>query len=63
MVNTICNVTGPEQIYVSDLVHDLGIDKRFSFDHGRTESLKGFSEPTKICQPLGSAPAELSPPG
>jgi class 3 adenylate cyclase len=55
MANRICSSAGPEQIYVSDLVRDLGLEEGFSFDGGRTELLKGFSEPATIYELLGSA--------
>ena len=54
MANRICSSAGPEQILVSDVVRDLGVQKGFSFDDGRTESLKGFSEPATIYELLGS---------
>lgn len=53
MANRICSSAGPEQIYVSDIVRDLGIEKGFKFDNGRTEVLKGFSEPATIFELLG----------
>jgi class 3 adenylate cyclase len=55
MANRICSSAGPEQIHVSDVVHDLGVEKGFSFDDGKTELLKGFSEPVTIYELLGSA--------
>jgi class 3 adenylate cyclase len=54
MANRICSSAGPEQIYVSDVVRDLGVEKGFSFDGGKTEMLKGFSEPATIFELLGS---------
>jgi class 3 adenylate cyclase len=55
MANRICSSAGPGQIYVSDVVRDLGVDEGFSFDDGRTEVLKGFSEPATIYELLSSA--------
>ena len=55
MANRICSFAGPEQIYVSDLVRDLGVEKGFSFGDGTTEVLKGFSEPATLYELLGSA--------
>ena len=55
MANRICSSAGPEQIYVSDVVRDLGVEKGFSFDGGKTEVLKGFSKPATIYELLGSA--------
>jgi class 3 adenylate cyclase len=54
MANRICASAGPEQIYVSDIVRDLGVEKGFRFDGGRTEVLKGFSEPATIYELLGT---------
>jgi len=55
MASRICSSAGPDQIYVSDVVRDQGIEKGFSFDSGKTEVLKGFSEPATIYELLGSA--------
>jgi len=52
MANRICSAAGPEQVFVSDIVRDLGVEHGFSFDHGRTEVLKGFSEPATIYELL-----------
>jgi class 3 adenylate cyclase len=53
MANRICSAAGPEQIFVSAVVRDLGVDEGFSFDGGRTKALKGFSEPATIYELLG----------
>lgn len=53
MANRICSSAGPEQIYVSDVVRDLGVEKHFRFDSGQTKVLKGFSEPATIYELLG----------
>jgi class 3 adenylate cyclase len=55
MANRICSSAGPEQIYVSDIVRNLGSEKVFSFDGGKTEMLKGFSKPATIYELLGTA--------
>ena len=55
MANRICGAAGAEQIYVSDVVRDMGLESGFSFDDGRTEVLKGFSDPATIYELLGSA--------
>lgn len=52
MANRICSAAGPEQICVSEVVRDLGVEKGFRFDGGRTEVLNGFSEPATIYEPL-----------
>lgn len=54
MANRICSSAGPGQILVSDIVRDLGIERRFSFDDGHTEVLKGFSAPATVYQLLGA---------
>ena len=53
MASRICSSAGPEQILVSDVVRDLGVEEGYSFDGGRTEALKGFSEPGTIYELLG----------
>jgi class 3 adenylate cyclase len=55
MANRICSFAGAEQVYVSDVVRNLGVEKGFSFDGGKTEMLKGFSEPATIYELLGPA--------
>jgi class 3 adenylate cyclase len=55
MANRICSSAGPEQIYVSDIVRNLGSEQGFSFDGGKTEVLKGFSKPARIYELLGTA--------
>ena len=52
--NRICTSAGPGQIYVSDVVRDLGAEKGFRFDNGQTKVLKGFSEPATIYELLGT---------
>lgn len=53
MANRICSFAGPEQIYVSDVVRDLGIEKHFRFESGQTKVLKGFSQPATIYELVG----------
>ena len=55
IANRIMSSAGPEQIYVSDVVRDLGVDHGYSFDDGTTHTLKGFSEPAVIYELLGRA--------
>ena len=55
MANRICSSAGPEQVYVSDLVRDIGVESGFNFDVGRSETLKGFSKPAIIYELLGTA--------
>lgn len=51
--NRICSTAGPEQIYVSEMVRDLGQDSGFRFGAGRTQELRGFHEPATIYELLG----------
>jgi class 3 adenylate cyclase len=53
MANRICSSAGPGQIYVSDVVRDLGVEKSFRFDGGQIHLLKGFSAPATIYELLG----------
>ena len=54
MANRICSSAGPGQIYVSDVVRDLGVEKGYRFDGGKIDLLKGFSEPATIYELLGT---------
>ena len=64
MANRICSSAGPGQIYVSDVVRRLGVDKQFRFDTGHREVLKGFSEPATIHELLGdTAPSSRADQG
>ena len=58
IANRICSSAGPEQIYVSEVVRDLGVEGGFRFDGGQRKVLKGFSEPATIYELLGSARME-----
>jgi class 3 adenylate cyclase len=55
MASRICSSAGPEQIYVSDVVRDLGTEHGYHFDTGKTQTLKGFSEPATIYELLVSS--------
>jgi hypothetical protein len=55
MANRICSSAGPGQIYASDVVRDLGVEKGYRFDGGKIDLLKGFSEPATIYELLGVA--------
>lgn len=54
MANRICSSAGAGQIYVSDVVRQLGVDKQFEFDGGHSEVLKGFSAPATVYELLGA---------
>ena len=53
--NRICSVAGPEQVYVSEVVRDIGSEGGFRFDGGKSETLKGFSEPTTLFELIGGS--------
>lgn len=53
MASRICSTAGRQQIHVSDLVRDLGVDLGFAFSDRTTRPLKGFSEPVPIYELLG----------
>jgi class 3 adenylate cyclase len=55
MANRICSHAAPGQILVSDVVRDLGVEKRFRFGGRQTTTLKGFSGPAAIYELLGTA--------
>ncbi len=55
MASRICASTGPGKVRVSDVVHELGVERAFTFSEGEPETLKGFSEPTTLYELLGSA--------
>ncbi len=48
LASRICDAADPGRILVSDLVHDLGKDKGFTFDEAEERVLKGFSGPTRV---------------
>jgi len=52
--NRICSSAGPQQICVSGLVRDLGIESHFRFDDGIRQTLKGFANPATVYQLLGT---------
>ncbi len=54
MASRICASADSGRVKVSDLVRDLGVDKGFSFDEGKPQILKGFSEPTTLYELLSS---------
>jgi class 3 adenylate cyclase len=54
MASRICSSAGPEQIFVSDVVQDLGSRDGFIFDGGRSKVMKGFAEPVTTYELLDS---------
>lgn len=55
MASRICSSAGAGVVRVSDVVHDLGKDKGFTFSDGELEILKGFSEPARLYELLNSS--------
>ena len=48
LASRICAATDAGHILTSDVVHDLGREKGFSFDSGHERTLKGFSSPIHL---------------
>ena len=48
LASRICGAADAGRILTSDLVHDLGSERGFTFDEGRELVLKGFSGPTRV---------------
>ena len=48
LASRICDAAAAGHILASDLVHQLGIERGFTFDDGRELALKGFSGPTRV---------------
>ena len=48
LASRICAAADAGHILTSDVVHDLGREKGFSFDSGHEQTLKGFSSPTRL---------------
>lgn len=53
MANRICSTAGPDQVYASEMVRDLGTASGFRFNAGESQVLKGFHEPVAIYELLG----------
>lgn len=52
LASRICDAADAGDILVSDLVHDLGSEKGFSFREADDRILKGFSDPTRVFELL-----------
>lgn len=55
LASRICASAGPQQVYVSELVRDLGVDLDFEFSERTLRPLKGFAEPVPTYELLGPA--------
>lgn len=55
LASRICASAGAGRVRVSDVVHDLGVDRGFEFSDGEPEILKGFSEATTLYELLGQS--------
>lgn len=54
LANRICDAAVAGQVLVSDLVHDLGVEKRFEFGDAVPTELKGFPEQQTIYELRGA---------
>jgi class 3 adenylate cyclase len=52
LASRICDAADAGHILTSDLVHQLGGERGFSFDEGRDLELKGFDGPTRVFELL-----------
>lgn len=53
LASRLCSAADPEDVLVSDVVHDLGIECGFAFEHADRRTLKGFSSPIPVFRLLG----------
>jgi Adenylate cyclase, family 3 (some proteins contain HAMP domain) len=53
LASRICAAADAGHILTSDVVHELGRTKSFSFGPGEDRTLKGFSTPTRVFELLG----------
>jgi class 3 adenylate cyclase len=53
LASRICDAADPEQIFVSDVVHDVGLQSGFTFSDVDPRALKGFSSPVRIFRLVG----------
>jgi class 3 adenylate cyclase len=56
LASRICNAADPGDVLVSDLVHELGSTRGFSFAGGERRALKGFADPVPVFRLLSSSP-------
>jgi class 3 adenylate cyclase len=59
LASRICDVADPEEIFVSDVVYDLGLRSGFAFADVDPRTLKGFSGPVRIFRLLGRSEEAL----
>ena len=57
LASRICDATDAGHIRTSDIVHELGSEKGFSFDQGRALELKGSAGAVLVFEVLPSRPA------
>ena len=55
LASRICAAADAGHILTSDVVHELGRTKGFSFDPGQERTLKGFASPTRLFELVGGA--------
>jgi class 3 adenylate cyclase len=56
LASRICDAADAGHILTSELVHNLGREKGFSFDAGHELELKGFSGPTCVFELVRTHP-------
>jgi class 3 adenylate cyclase len=52
LASRVCDAADAGHILVSDLVHDLGVEKGFTFDEADERVLKGFAGQTRVFELL-----------
>jgi class 3 adenylate cyclase len=52
MASRICDVAEAGHPLTSEQLHDLGLERGFSFDPGREVVLRGFPDPTRVFELL-----------
>jgi class 3 adenylate cyclase len=55
LASRICGAAEAGRILTSDVVHDLGVERGYTFDDGRDVVLKGFSSPTRVFELASSS--------
>lgn len=56
LASRICGAADPGDVLVSDLVHELGSTRGFSFAGGERRALKGFADPVPVFKLLSGSP-------
>jgi class 3 adenylate cyclase len=56
LASRICDAADAGHTLVSDVVHDLGIERGFLLQEADSRALKGFAEPTRVFELLATGP-------